>query len=72
MTKRELLKQARHVLGPDAIVEIEFRGHLCWTARAYTKAHGVVCGGISRDRAVERVDNMLAELDTAGWRWERS
>jgi len=69
MTKRELLKQARHVLGPDAKVAITRAGRLDWTVSAYAVNFGVSAGGIYRERAVERVNAMLIHLDTSGWRW---
>lgn len=72
MTKRELQKQANHVLGPGAIVEIVREGRLNWVVRAYTINFGIVAGGIARDSAVARANSMLVHLDTSGWSWRLS
>lgn len=69
MTRRQLLKQAKHVLGPDADVAVFQAKTLLWKAEAWSQAHGVDTSAATRRDALANLNTMLATLDVGGWTW---
>jgi hypothetical protein len=72
MNKRELTRQAKHVLGPKAAVSIYKADSVYWIAAAGSANHTVFTAKVSRSLAVSSLHSMLVHLDVSGWSWMKS